>query len=307
VQIRALTSRPFAINLWIPFEDSDHPAISAEAFDRNAALLAPYYRELGIAPAVLPDRFGPAFDDQVAAALEAKPALLTFVFGIPTREVLEACRRQGILTAGTATTVDEAVAIERAGVDLVVASGFEAGGHRGSFLKPAEESLTGTFALVPQVVGRVRIPVIAAGGIADGRGIAASLALGAGGVQIGTAFLACDESAISGPHRDRLFSAPGDTVLSRVFSGRLARGIRNRLIDEMRPYEATLPRYPVQNWFTARLREPALDRGSSDLIALSAGQAAPLVRRASAQHLVRELVEETERVLRHLSLSAPTA
>jgi nitronate monooxygenase len=206
------------------------------------------------------------------------------------------------MTAATATTVEEAMAIEAAGIDFVVASGFEAGGHRGSFLKSPEDSLIGTFALVPQVTRRVKIPVIAAGGIADGRGIAAALALGADAVQIGTAFLACDESGANNLHRDMLFGPQAsDTVLSRAFSGRLARGVRNKFIDAMRPHEAALPPFPVQNWLTGLMREPAIKRDRNDLIALSAGQTASLVRRSGAARLISDLIEETERVLKELA------
>jgi nitronate monooxygenase len=247
-EIRTLTDKPFAINLSIPIEDSERLAINADVIKEVTTLLAPYYNQLGVQFPAVPDRFGQDFDAQMDAILAARPPVFSFVFGIPRTDVLQACRDRGILTCGTATTVDEAVAIDAAGVDFVVASGFEAGGHRGSFLKPAEESLMGTFALVPQVVRRVSIPVIAAGGIADGHGIAAAFALGAKAVQIGTAFLACDESGTEALHRERLFSArAGDTVLSRVFSGRLARGIRNEFIDEMRAHEVQLPQYPVQN------------------------------------------------------------
>lgn len=300
-EIRALTSKAFAINLWIPDASSDDPVIATEAFDAAMALLAPYYREFGVEPAPLPDHFGPTFDDQIEAVLATRPPLFSFVFGIPSAEILQACREREILTAGTATTVEEARAIEAAGADLVIASGFEAGGHRGSFLKPAEDSLTGTFALVPQVVSGVGIPVVAAGAVADGRGIAAALALGASAVQIGTAFLACEESGASDLHRDMLLGPlAGDTVLSRAFSGRLARGIRNGFIDAMRPNEPRLPKYPVQNWLTSRLRQAAIERGRSDLIALSAGQSAPLVRRAGASQLMQELVQETSAVVANL-------
>src|SRR5262249_12137036 len=156
--------------------------------------------------------------------------------GIPSPEVLRECRQRAIVTLGTATTVDEAVALDEAGVDIVVATGFEAGGHRVSWLRPAEECLIGSLALIPQVVDRIKAPVIAAGGIANGRGIAACLALGASGVQIGSAFLACDESNASPEHREKLLTADGTTtVLTRVFTGRLARGIPNRFVDDLTP------------------------------------------------------------------------
>ena len=144
------------------------------------------------------------FEDQARVLLDANVPVFSFIFGIPPREILEECRAKGIVTIGTATTPDEAAALEEAGVDAIAASGFEAGGHRGSFLRPAEDSLTGTLSLVPQVVDAVDVPVIAAGGIADARGVIAALALGAEAVQMGTAFLACEESGASPLHREAL-------------------------------------------------------------------------------------------------------
>lgn len=290
--VRALTTAPFGLNLWVP--DSRQERLDAKGIDTAMRLLAPYYRELGIESAPPPDDIAQSFPAQVEALLEARPALFSFVFGIPSPDVLRACRERNIITAGTATTVDEALAIEAAGVDFVIASGFEAGGHRGSFLRPAEESLVGAFALISQVTKRVRIPVVAAGAIADGRGVAAALALGASAAQIGTAFLACDESGTNELHRAMVLSLQAsDTALSRAFSGRLARGVRNGFTEEMKAHEHELPSYPIQNWLTARLRQPAIERGRPDLIALSAGQAASLARRGSAVQLMAELVRET--------------
>lgn len=303
--IRARTARPFALNLWMPLDDSDDPQLDDATFDRNAALLQPYFAELGLASPQRPRRFAPPYAEQIEAVLAARPAVLSFVFGIPAPEVLRRCRDLGIVTVGAATTVAEAVAIEQAGVDMVVATGFEAGGHRVSFLGQPEASLTGTFALVPQVADAVRIPVIAAGGIADGRGIAAALALGAQGVQVGTAFLACAESNAAPVHRDMLFSpAAGDTALTTVFSGRLARGIRNRLMTELQPHAAQLPPYPVQNWLTSAVKRGAVTQGRPDLMSLWCGQAAPLLTQRDARSLMATLVEETSRVARQLGSDA---
>ncbi len=199
---------------------------------------------------------------------------------------------------GGASTVDEAVAMEAGGVDMVVASGFEAGGHRPSFLRSAADSLMGTFALVPQIVDQVRIPVIAAGGIADGRGIAAALTLGADAVQIGTAFLACDESGANPLHRKLLFQEDAKhTGLSRAYTGRLARGIQRRFTDEMRAHEPLFAGYPAHSWIVAPLRAAALAHGRTDLVALWAGQAAPLVRYHKAGELFAALVRETEELV----------
>lgn len=189
--IRARSRRPFALNLWIPHEGSDDIGADAAQFQAWLAPLAPYFAELGVPLPDPPERFAPAYAQQVEALLAARPAVFSFVYGIPAAEVLARCRELGIFTLGAATTPAEAVALVGAGVDGVVATGFEAGGHRVSFLRSSEDSLTGTLALVPQVADAVAAPVVAAGGIADGRGMAAALALGAQAVQIGTGFLAC--------------------------------------------------------------------------------------------------------------------
>ncbi len=162
-ELRSHTRNPFAINLWMPFQDSENPPITDEQFARTAELLRPHYDELGAGLPSRPERFAPKCADQIEALLEARPAVFSFVYGVPSPAVLLRCRQSDIVTIGTATTVDEAVLLERAGVDMIVATGFEAGGHRVSFLRPAEDSLFGTFALVPQVVDAVKIPVIAAG------------------------------------------------------------------------------------------------------------------------------------------------
>jgi nitronate monooxygenase len=237
-EIRQLTDKPFGMNLWVSTFDGGGETLDGETYDRVLKLLAPYYEELGVQPPERPVGEAADFGKQVEALIEAGPAVFSFVFGIPSPQILRACREKGIITVGGASTVDEAVAIEAAGVDMVVASGSEAGGHRPSFLKPAADSLVGTFALVPQVVDKVRIPVIAAGGIADGRGIAAALTLGADAVQIGTAFLACDESGANPLHRKLLFQEDAKhTGLSRAYTGRLARGIQCRFAEEMQAHE----------------------------------------------------------------------
>ena len=182
---------------------------------------------------------------------------------------------------------------------MVVASGFEAGGHRVSFLREPEECLTGTMALIPQVVDAVKVPVIAAGGIADGRGIAAALKLGASAAQIGTAFLACEESNASPLHRAKLFSADAQrTSLTRAFTGRLARSVHNNFIDALAGSEKTLPPYPVQAWLTAQLKAAALAANRADVISLWSGQGAPQLRHRRAAELLHSLVEETDAAMR---------
>jgi nitronate monooxygenase len=288
-ELRAATAKPFALNLWVP-NGSETTDLPHEEFDHYAGALKPYFEELGIPLPDMPARYMPDYGEQVEAALEARPAVVSFVFGVPAPDVAEDAHRRGIKVVGTATTVAEAVALEAGGVDAVVASGMESGGHRVSFLKPAEESLVGTFALVPQVVDAVSIPVIAAGGIADRRGFAAALALGAGAVQVGTAFLATGESAAVPAYRAVLRSpAAAQTVLTRALSGRLARGIPNRIIAELEEAGSIAP-FPVQNWLTGRFRPEAAKQGTTELMSLWAGQSAPLLRHNTAAEVLAELL-----------------
>src|SRR6266513_453466 len=246
-QIRSLTSRPFAMNLWVSMEDEGARTSDAAAFNRSLAPLAGHLAALG-APRPAYEPYSPMrFEDQARVLLDANVPVFSFIFGIPPREIFEECRTKGIVTIGAATTPDEAVALQEAGVDAIVASGFEAGGHRGSFLRSAEDSLTGTLSLVPQIVDIVDVPVIAAGGIGDARGVVAALALGAEAVQMGTAFLACEESGASRLHREALLGrTAGHTALTRGFTGRLARGIHNRLMEELNRNGTEILPYPLQ-------------------------------------------------------------
>jgi nitronate monooxygenase len=295
--IRERTRRPFALNLWIPLLKDTDAELSDARYSLALSALHPYFAELGVAPPERPTRFIPNYQEQIEAVLEVGPAVFSFVFGIPEVDVLEQCRRRGIATIGAATTPDEAVALEQAGVEMIVATGFEAGGHRVSFMRSAEQSLTGTLSLVPQVVDSVRVPVIAAGGIADGRGVAAALCLGAQAVQIGTAFLACEESSASALHREKLRSADARyTALTRVFTGRLARGIDNRFVQQMKAHEPSIAPYPMQAWLTAQLKSAALSQSRADLLALWCGQSAPLLRHKNARALMESLIAQTAEV-----------
>jgi nitronate monooxygenase len=288
-ELKKATARPFALNLWVPTGD-EVTSLPQPDFDRFVETLRPYFEEVGLPLPPMPDRFLPDYEEQVEATLEAGPAVVSFVFGVPAPETVEAAHRRGIVVVGTATTVAEAMALEAGGVDAVVASGMESGGHRVSFLKPAEDSLVGTFALVPQVRDAVGIPVIAAGGIADRRGYAAALALGADAVQVGSAFLATRESAAVPAYRAILHSpAAGETVLTRTLSGRLARGIPNRIIAELSKAGGIAP-FPAQNWLTGRFRPRAAEQGNTELMSLWAGQAAPLIHHDSAAEVLAELL-----------------
>lgn len=289
-EIRSLTSRPFAMNLWVSMEDPGARYSDAAAFDRAAAQLAPYFASVGAEQPVFAPYRPVRFEDQARVLLDAKVPVFSFIYGIPPKEILDEARKQSIVTIGTATTPEEAIALEQAGVDVIVASGFEAGGHRGSFLRSAEDSLTGTISLVPQIVDAVKIPVIAAGGISDARGIAAAFALGAEGVQMGTVFLACEQSGAHLLHRQAILDGnAGHTALTRGFTGRLARGIHNELLEAMnRPNAETLP-YPLQRALMRNLALPAQKAGRAELLALWAGQSASLARCSNLEELLSSL------------------
>jgi nitronate monooxygenase len=291
-EIGSLTTKPFAMNLWVSMEDAGARTSDAEAFGHALSHLAPHIDAVGGTQPVFAPYKPLRFEDQARVLLDANVPAFSFIFGIPPKEIMDEARRKGIVTLGTATTPDEAVAIEQAGADIVVASGFEAGGHRGSFLKPAGDSLTGTFSLVPQTVDAVKIPVVAAGGIADARGIVAAFALGAEGVQMGTVFLACKESGAHPLHREAILRGKaGRTELTKGFTGRLARGIDNALLQEMnKPGTEILP-YPLQRSLMRSLAIPAQKAGRADLLALWAGQSANLARCSEVSELLQSLVD----------------
>jgi nitronate monooxygenase len=296
-EIRSLTSKPFAMNLWVSMEDEGARTSDENAFNRSLAPLTTHLAALG-APRPTFKPYSPArFEDQARVLLDAKVPVFSFIFGIPPREVLEECRAKSIVTIGTATTPEEGVALQEAGVDVIVASGFEAGGHRGSFLRSAEDSLTGTLSLVPQITDKVKVPVIAAGGIADGRGVIAALALGAEGVQMGTVFLACEESGASLLHRQALRGKKaGHTALTKGFTGRLARGIHNRLLQELNQEGTAVLAYPLQRSLVRNLAIPAEAAGRSDLLPLWAGQSANLAACTDASSFLASLVEEISEI-----------
>ena len=292
--IKKLTNKPFNINLWVSDRDERLTGFGEDDYQKLAQLFKPYFEELNIQVPERPTDLGPRFDEQIEAIYEIKPAVFSFVYGIPSADVLEKCRRLGIKTIGAATTVDEAIALQHAGVDAIVATGFEAGGHRVSFLKPAEDSLMGTLSLIPQVADSVTIPVIAAGGIADARGIRAALALGADAVQMGTAFLATAQSNASQDHKDKLFTPEAKyTTLTRVFTGRLSRGISNRLTEELKNSNHLLAPYPLQGKLMSLLKAyPATASTNPNLKAYWAGQSAMLLKYRDAKILMEKLVDD---------------
>lgn len=296
-RIRELTAAPFALNLWISNDDPGGLDFDAESFAAAVARFAPYFEELGAPLPTLPRpaEVGYRYEEQLEALLEARPPVFSFVFGLPSPAVLEACRARGIVTAGAATSIAEARALEDAGVSVIVATGFEAGGHRPSFLEPPERSLMGTFALTQLVSQRVRVPVVAAGGIVDDRGVRAARALGAHGVQVGTAFLACEESGARPEHRALLLSPRSErTALTRSFSGRLARGLQNRWLRE---WEAVSPApYPLQSYLAKQLAVAASAHGAerSEVASLWGSQASPNLRHHRASDVFDTLLRGLE-------------
>lgn len=306
--IRAATTKPYAINLWVSDRDEELSGYDDKAYSKLKDLFKPYFDEFKIPLPDMPVITSPRFEDQIVALLDARPPVFSFIFGIPPVNIFKECRKRNIRIVGTATTPDEAIAIEEAGADIVILSGFEAGGHRGSFMGSVENSLTGIFSLIPTGADRVKIPVVAAGGIADGRGIAAAMILGAEGVQIGTAFLACAESNATALHKQKLFSNEAKyTMLTKVFSGRVARGIVNKLAEDLKGYEKNFAPFPMQRWFLKPLTEKIIAGNRQEYMGFWSGQSAALLKHKSVSELFNALVEDTSAIFRNMSVNKSTA
>ena len=298
--VRARTKRPFNVNL---FAAPNESAIPADAQRAAIDALAPYYRELGLpAPQPVKPPYAPDLDAQLTAVEQIRPAVFTFHLGTPAPARLARLRELGVRIGGAATSVAEAKALEAAGVDFIIAQGAEAGGHRGTHLRDPYEAMTGTMALTRMVVRSVRLPVVAAGGIMDGAGIAAALALGAEAAQLGTAFVPCTESGASRVHKAAVLAAEEDTTLvTESFSGKPARGIANRFMREMDSRGAPHLAFPAQNSLMAPLRAAAAKTGNADFVALWSGQAAPLSRECSAADLIASLRDELREALQRIT------
>ncbi len=300
-EVRARTSRPFGINLFAPQKPPEVPAEASRALER----VAPFFAELGLPGPSIPDRPGNSFDAQLAAALETGASYFSFTFGLLPDSAVLAIKNRGLFLLGTATTVEEAIALENAGVDAVVAQGSESGGHRGTFAADFSAGMIGTMSLVPQVADAVKVPVVASGGIMDGRGIVAALALGAGAVQMGTAFLTCEEAGIPEAYKQAILNAREDqTRVTRAFSGRPARGIVNRFMSEMENNAESILPFPLQNALTRPLRTAAGKQGKTEFLSLWAGQGVRMARRQTAAELIARLAEEMAVALDRLSVSA---
>ena len=289
-ELRGRTNRSFNLNFFV-----NEPA-NLTHYDAGpmAARLAPYYAEYGLGAVPAPKPPYPPFGAAgVELLLATRPAVASFHFGLPEASAVKALRDAGILIMGSATTAEEAKALEAGGADALIAQGWEAGGHRGVFLGPVDVPGAGTLALTRQIVKAVKVPVIAAGGIADGTGIAAVLMLGAAAAQIGTAFMLCPEAATKPVHRTAIAGAKdNDTTVTRVFSGRPARVIANRFAREMNDAAQWAAPFPAQHSLTSPLRQPSQDKGSADFLPLYAGQAAGLARAIPAAELMNALILE---------------
>ncbi len=290
--IRRQTSRPINVNFFC----HQPPAASAERDLAWKQHLEKYYVELGLDPqAPLPSANRRPFDAEACDLMvELKPEVVSFHFGLPDQALLARVRASGAKILSSATTVEEAVWLEQAGCDAVIAQGSEAGGHRGMFLTSELATQPGTMALVPQIVDAVKVPVIASGGIGDARGIVAAFALGAAAVQLGTAYLLCPEATLSVVHRQALKNLKDNgTALTNVFSGRPARGIVNRLIREVGPISPLAPAFPLASSAIAPLRKQSEAAGSEDFAQMWSGQAGRLCRELPAGELTRQLASET--------------
>jgi len=289
-KIRAQTTKPLNLNFFCHVTQRD-AALEAAWLKR----LATYYAELGVDPPDFPTRTRPPFNAEMCdMVVELRPEVVSFHFGLPERSLVDRLKAAGCVILSSATTVTEARWLEEHGVDAVIAQGVEAGGHRAMFLTSEPESQLGTLALVPQVLDAVKVPVIAAGGIADGRSIAAALALGASAVQMGTAYLLCPEARISPLHRAAIKSAKDKiTAISNVLTGRPARVLVNRIVREVGPLATDVPSFPLGALALEPLRKKAESEGSADFTGLTAGEAAALCRELPAGELTLKLVAET--------------
>ena len=293
--VRSKTDKPFGINLFVaPLPD----AIDAGAQRGALDAVAKYYTELGL-PALEPVRqpYAPDLEQQLKAVEEIQPRVFTTHFGTIPAERIQSLKGKGVLVGGSATCVAEAKRLQEHGFDFVIAQGGEAGGHRGTYLRDPYQSLTGTLVLVRAIVKAVKLPVVAAGGIMDGAGIAAVLTLGAQAAQLGTAFIPCPESGAAQVHKDLLVKATEDeTAITEKFSGKPARGLLNRFMKEMR--DAPTLAFPAQNSVTGKLRQASAKAASPDFVALWAGQGTALARALPAAELISRLESETSAALR---------
>ena len=298
-EMRAATRNPFNLNFFL----HQSPCFDQELDAEVKKLIEPFYQKLGLdlPKETASSGLGKFDDEKLALLIQQKPAMVSFHFGCPDAGMIDRLKAVGITTAATATTVREAIALQDAGVDIVVAQGWEAGGHRGSFDVNFEDAGIGTMALVPQIVDAVEVPVLASGGIGDGRGIVAAHALGAAGVWMGTAFLSCTETPITTVHRRALLSASDeDTHLSRAFSGRPCRARRTPYSDQMASGRPALQDFPLMYNYSGPLKKSGIEHDDLDFQFLLYGQAASLNEEMTADQLITKLTSNVSRILHKL-------
>lgn len=297
-EIKQLTSNPFGINLFVP---NKFDVIEDEVRSANQ-ILNPIREQLKLHlkhSFAIPkfNTVHETFIEQIKVVIEEKVPICSFTFGIPSEKVIAELKRNNIILMGTATTVREAIENEKAGMDIVVVQGSEAGGHRGNFINGHQESLVGLMSLIPQISDNVSIPVVAAGGIMDGRGLVASICLGAKGVQMGTAFLTCIESGAHTVHKEAILNANEDqTVLTRSFSGKWARGLKNKFILEMQNHETLLPDFPIQNTLTQDIRKTSAVQNNQDFMSLWSGQSPRLAKNQTVEILIKNIIVEAKNI-----------
>jgi nitronate monooxygenase len=287
-QIMKLTKKPFAVNLFLPqvYEKNEQQILNMQKY------LNAYRKQLGIPEVSSVPDMRDAFEQQLNVVIEAGVKIVSFTFNKPSVSLIEKLHDSGITVIATATTVKEAKELESNGVDMIVAQGSEAGGHRGTFLDVEDEALIGTMALVPQIVDAVQCPVIAAGGIMEGRGMAAAFSLGASAVQLGTAFLTVQESGASEIHKSAILTSKDtDTKITQAFSGKSARGFKNEMMLSLES-APSLPPYPIQHVLTSDIRKEAAKQGNKELVSMWAGQASALSKKQTAKELIECLVHE---------------
>jgi len=286
-EVKRMTQNPFGINLFVPEELTKDESVTVDSYQA----LQPIRDQLQIKSSLPSIHYSSSFEDQLQVVLEEGIPVCSFTFGLPTSKQIDSLKTKGIIVMGTATTVKESILVEFAGMDAVVVQGTEAGGHRGTFEGETSDSLIGLMSLIPQVADEVEIPIIAAGGIMDGRGLLASICLGANGVQMGTAFLTCVESGANEQHKRAIFNATeDDIVLTNAFSGKFARGVKNQFISEMKEMEPTIAPYPIQNTLTQDIRKAAAQQNNPEFMSLWSGQSPRLSRNETVKELIDRII-----------------
>lgn len=290
-KVKSLTQKPFNVNLFVP---SPEPLIQHSQLECALRDTRSYRKELGLADPVLKPPFQEDFEAQISVVLSERPAAFSFVFGMVDRKIIEECHQKNIYTIGAATTLEEGQKLEALGIKAVVAQGFEAGGHRATFLSSDENPTLGTMRLTQTLSNHLKIPVIASGGIMDGNGILDALQSGAQAAQLGTAFLLAREAGTSEPYKQILRKKMGSTRFTRMFSGRLARGIENRFISEMESNNAAILPFPAQNVFTRDIRSEAVAQNKSDFLSLWAGTGVNRIQEGTAREIIGRIKAELD-------------